>query len=214
MGLPKFPNPPGPEALASVKPEWQICDAGTLLFRIYFRGGPYPGRWNAFRRYGPTSARFDHHEPPSRLQERGILYAATQIAACLAEVFQSGRTIDAHQGDPWLVGFHLARPVRLLDLTGLWPTRAGASMAISSGPRPRARLWSRAIYAAYPEAEGLWYGSSMHANTPVLALYERAESALPAAPVLHRALHDETLQVVLENAARQLGYWLVLRPPP
>ena len=42
-----------------------------------------------------------------------------------------------------------------------------------------------------------------------VALYERAQRALPAAPVFHRALTDPVLQVVLENAALDLGYALV-----
>ena len=40
-------------------------------------------------------------------------------------------------------------------------------------PRPRARRWSQAIYAVYADAAGLWYASSMHANAPAVALYER-----------------------------------------
>ncbi len=127
-------------------------------------------------------------------------------------MFQARRAIVTNMGEPWLVGFRLAEPVKLLDLTGSWPTRAGASMAINSGPRPRARRWSRAIYAAYVEAAGLWYASSMHANAPAVALYERAEAALPPTPVFHRALTDPALQVVLENAALDLGYALVAGP--
>ncbi len=53
-------------------------------------------------------------------------------------------------------------------------------MALVSGPRPRARAWARAIYVAYPEAEGVWYGSSMHANTPCIALFERAQDVVVA----------------------------------
>ena len=70
--------------------------------------------------------------------------------------------------------------LRLLDLTGPWPTRAGASMLLASGPRGRARDWSRQVYAAYPQIQGLWYPSSMHAHARSAALYERARAALPA----------------------------------
>jgi hypothetical protein len=150
----------------------------TTLFRVYRRGGPHPTNWNTFRFYGPLSGRFDPQELPPRLQERGVLYAATLPDAALAEFFQTRRTINTRHHQPWLVGFTLLRELRLLDLTGLWPTRDGASMAISSGPRPRARAWARAIYDAYPEIEGVWYGSSMHASTPCVALFERAGDAL------------------------------------
>jgi len=82
-----------------------------------------------------------------------------------------------------------SRDVGLLDLTGPWPTRAGASQALSSGPRSRAREWSRRIYEDYPMIEGLYYPSSMHgARYAAVALYERAESSLPPRPSFHRAL--------------------------
>jgi hypothetical protein len=188
--------------------------AGTLLVRIYSRGGAHPVDWNAFRFYGPLDARFDHHGPPPSLQARGILYAATLAVTCLAERSQAARTIDPYTGEPWLAAFRLRRAVRLLDLTGAWPTRAGTSMAINSGQRPRARRWSQAIYAAYPQAEGIWYGSSMYGNAPAVALYERAQSALPHTPEANRAPADAVLQISLENAALELNYALISRPLP
>lgn len=206
----KLPEPPGTEALRRTGPEIKALPAGTELWRVYFREGRYPGAWNGFRSFGPVrNARFDHHEEPPGVRERKILYAATgprAVTTCLAEVFQDTRIIDpAHRG-PWLVGFALARDVSLLDLTGVWPTRAGASMQINSGPRPRARRWSRAIYVAYPEVAGLYYASSMHSNEPVVALYERAEPALPPSPVFHAPLAHPALLEVLRNAAADLGY--------
>jgi hypothetical protein len=212
--VPKFPEPPHPADLARIERHWRELPAGTLLVRIYDRGGPHPTDWNDFRYYGPLNVRFDHHEPPPSLQDRGIMYAATLAVTCFAEKFQAARTIDPFTGDPWLVAFRLRRAVRLLDLAGVWPTRAGASIAINSGPRPRARRWSRAIYAAYPDVEGVWYTSSMHANAPAVALYERAASALPSSPEVHRALADPTLQVSLENAAHELNYALIPRRAP
>lgn len=208
----KLPEPPGPDDLRTIGPEWWDLPTGTLLVRVYNRGGAHPADWDAFRHFGPLELRFDHHDPPPSRQGRGILYGATLAVTCLVEKFQAARTIDPFSGEPWLVAFRVQRPLRLLDLTGAWPTRAGASMAINSGPRPRARRWSRAIYAAYPEAEGLWYASSMHANAPAVALYERARPALPAAPEAHRALADALLQGSLENGALALNYALLARP--
>ena len=185
--------------------------AGTIVFRVYFRGGNFPVIWNQLHYFGPTMARFDHHELPPAMQPRGILYAADHPRTSLAEVFQARRTINARRDEPWLVGFCLATDVRLLDLTGLWTTRAGASMAMSSGPRAMARRWSSTIYEAYSDADGLWYGSSMHANAPCVALYERAILALPSpAVVFHRAPTDDTLRAFLENSAEVLGYRLIL----
>ena len=201
----KLPEPP--ERLLTT-PRTTILGAGTTLCRIYFRGGSHAGTWSQFRFFGPTQARFDHHDPPPRVQAKGILYAADSPITCLAEVFQSTRVVDRVARDPWLVIFNLARTLVLLDLTGTWPTAAGASMAINSGPRPRARRWSQAIHAAYPAVEGLLYCSSMHANKPAVALFECAQNAIPSAPAFHRALADPGLLLRLDAAATLLGYQL------
>jgi hypothetical protein len=192
--------------LASIGADTTILAAGTPVFRVYFAAGPYPGAWNSFRHYGPLRGRFDHHLPPPRFQERGILYLARHPRTCLAEAFQATRRIDVANGQPMLVGFRHARDVCLLDLTGLWPTRAGASMALNSGPRPPAQRWARAVYVAFPAIDGVLYGSSMAGNAPCLALFERAADAFPPNPELHRPLSDPTLETLLLKAAAALGY--------
>lgn len=203
----KLPAPPaGGLAIPAIT---ATLTAGTRLCRIYATGGPYPATWNGFRFFGPTHARFDHHDDPPQVQAKGVLYAARGAVTCIAEVFQATRVIDRGRNAPWLVSFEIQRDVVLLDLTGVWPTRAGASMAINSGQRPRARQWSRAIHAAYHGVDGLLYASSMHANQPAVALYERAQNALPAVPVFNRALADPALRRRLSQAATQVGYRLV-----
>lgn len=202
----KLPEPPRRLTLPAVH---RILPMGTTVWRVYFSAGPYPAMWRDLRWFGPTTARFDHHDPPARIQTRGVLYGAAEPITCLAEVFQATRTIDRNKNGPWLVAFTTVRTLRLLDLTGAWPTRAGASMAIHSGPRPRARRWSRAIYDAYPDVEGLWYASSMYANRPSLMLYERGQAAIPPTPMFHRALVDPALQARLSAAATLLGYRMV-----
>jgi RES domain len=204
--MPKFPEPPARLTLAAIT---RTLPAGTRLWRIYFTGGAHPATWDGFRFFGPTPSRFDHHDPPPQVQQRGILYAAREPTTCVAEVFQATRVVDRTSSSPWLAGFDLEREVVLLDLTGLWSTETGASMAIHTGPRPRARRWSSAIYAAYATVEGFLYASSMHANRPAVALYERARPALPAAPVFHRALSDPALLRRLSAAAGRLGYRIV-----
>lgn len=206
----KLPEPPPVARLRNIPPEIKGLAAGTELWRLYFRAGRYPGAWNRFRDFGPLrTARFDHHQAPPRVQARGILSAAAgprAIVTAIAEVFQDTRVIDPQRGAPWLAGFALARDVNLLDLTRTWPTRAGASMAINSGPRPRAQRWSRSIFAAYPEIGGLHYASSMYANRPAVALYERAQAALPSAPLFHAALTHPALFGMLRDVAVELGY--------
>jgi RES domain len=202
---------PRPAILPPLEAEdLRILPAGTVLWRVYFAGGGHPSSWGEFRDFGPVkAARFDHHVPPPRRQDRAILYAAEQGPTCFAEAFQAARVINRTRRTPWLVSFALAREVRLLDLAGAWPTRAGASQAVSSGPRSRAREWSRAVHEQYPEIEGLGYPSSMLGETRAVALYERAREALPTAPAFHVPLTHPGLQATVQRIAARLGYRLV-----
>jgi hypothetical protein len=204
-----LPDPPSKAQLQAIGPEIAILQAGTKLWRIYFRGGPHPTTWNQFRKYGPTNSRFDHHTTPKRVQRRAITYIAEDGPTCLAEFYQDTRTIDRRRNNPWLVRFETVRDVSLLDLTNLWPTKAGASMAINSGSRARARKWSRAIYSAYVNVEGLLYCSAMHGNKLTVALYDRAKSAMPVTPAFNRALIDPSMTTILSNAAVKLNYILI-----
>lgn len=211
----KLPRPPPAAQLAALGPDIVRIAAGTRWWRVYFRASAHPTTWSALRSFGPTNSRFDHHpDPPALHPGHQILYAALDGLTALAEVFQKGglgkqRTIDRTQDSPWLVGFELAADLELLDLTGNWPTRAGASQAISTGRRDLARLWSRAIHSAFPTLHGLQYRSSMHAGLPAFALYERGAPALPSHPVFHRALLDPALDGPLRNAAASLNYRLL-----
>ena len=180
--------------------------AGTQIARIYRRGGSHPKSWRQFRFDGPLpGARFDHHLAGD---QRGVLYGARDLTTCVAEVFQGSRLVDRVGADRCLAGFRLTRPVRLLDLTGDWPTRAGASQALASGPRPRAQAWARAIYEAYPSIDGIWYPSSMHRGHPAVVLFERAQQALPPSPDLDVPLSHPGLLPDLVRAAGSLGYLL------
>lgn len=210
--MPKLPPPPRVRELREHHPpEVAVLSAGTELWRLHFRSGDHPSEWNEFRRFGPVStARFDHHTRPKREQNRAILYAATLEETCIAEAFQEARLIDRWRRAPWLAGFALRSEVRLLDLTSLWPTRAGASTAISSSEsRWRTQQWSRNIYWAYRDVAGILYGSSMHGNDPAIALYERAQPALDESPFFHQPLAHPVLLALLKNAATTLRYDLV-----
>ena len=65
------------------------------------------------------------------------------------------------------------------------------------------------IYAAYPNVEGLRYASSMNANQPAFALYERGRFALPTAAALDLPLSAPGLMTPLAAAGVRLGYALV-----
>ncbi len=124
---------------------------------------------------------------------------------CLAEVFQHSRAIDRVRRDPFLVIFELVRAVRLLDLTGEFTTRMGASLAIHSGPRDRTRRWAVALHEAYG-FDGFLYLSSMHPGAKAMVLNERASDALPQSPSFNRALDDPILTDVIDACAARLGY--------
>ena len=208
----KFPEPPGVAALRNIAPQTRILEADTMLARIYFAAGPYPSRWNQFRSVGPTAARWDHHLPNARdvpvEQSRAIFYCAPEIATCAAEVFQATRRIDRTRNAPGLVVFALREGVTLLDLRGAFATTIGASTAMHSGPRSRARAWARELYEAYPDIQGLYYGSSMNGHAPAIVLNERAQQAMPGQPQLHRALNDDLLVETLQQIALHLSYGL------
>jgi len=186
-----------------------------MLARVYFTRSPHAIAWNAFRHVGPLNSRWDHHVPNAQgaacAQERGIYYAAGDAKTCLAEVFQDTRRIDRAFQAPWLVVFKTLRVLEVLDLSGDFATRMGASMAIHSGSRVRARGWARDLYQAYPTAQGILYAASMHGGAPAFALNERAlegGALFPAHPEFHRALADDAMLDPLKHAARALGYAL------
>jgi hypothetical protein len=208
--VPKLPEPPPPGELAArLAPQPQVLKQGGLLWRIYFRGGKHPLTWNEFRSAGEPTSRFDHRTwpPPTPPDGRRILYCAKDVHTPFAECFQQTREIDCERHEPWLVAFEVQRDIVLLDLTGDWPIAAGTSQAISSGPHARARRWSQRIHGDYPAIDGLCYlPSTRGAKGSAIALYERAEDALPLSPALNRALLDPTVSGVVATAASLFGY--------
>lgn len=213
--MPKLPRTPDAQRLLTLAPDIVSLPAGRRLWRVYFRGGDNPTAWSDFRYVGPLDGRFDHHLPTkagqAQAQSRGVLYAAESGITCLAEVFQRTRVMDRSHREPWLVAFDLKASLQLLNLTGSFPTRAGASMALMTGPRTVARQWAQAFYDAYPSLHGLYYPSSMQGNAPSIALNERAATVgvIPRQPVFHRALADNAILTLVRNAARELGYAVV-----
>lgn len=210
----KFPHSPGVDALKRLLPATRSLPAGTRLARVYYTDSAHPLAWNSFRHAGPVNARWDHHlagpDGAPVIQERGIYYAAFDVKTCLAEVFQDTRRIDRAYQAPWLVVFDTVAPLRILDLSGDFATRMGASMAIHSGSRVRARAWARDLYEAFDTLQGVCYASSMNAGVRALAINERAPARglFPSRPVFHRALGDDAMLDALKHAAQALGYAL------
>ena len=191
---------------------------GTALYRVYHAGGRHATAWNRMRDFGPTTSRFDPHLPPPHAQDRSVIYFAGSIPTAVAEVFGSTRLTELGRDNPWLVGVRLAGPVRLLDLAGDWPTRAGTSQAISSGRRDIAREWARAVYEEYA-VDGLWYPSSMSGTTRrpgdpsrhghAVALFDRARPAIPRRPSLHIPLDHPAVLASMAKLAERYGYGLI-----
>jgi hypothetical protein len=196
--------------LSDLAPEIVHIPQGTLFWRVYRAGGPHPIAWSAFRTFGPVATgRFDHHEPPPHDQaDRGIYYAANDAATAIVEAFQDTRVIDRGTHEPWLVAFTIEADLSALDLTGAWPTRAGASQAIATGRRDVARGWSRAIWVAYTTVGALRYRSSMAGMAFNTAIYERAERLLPRQPALNLPLAHPGLAPDLSRIANRHGYGL------
>lgn len=202
--LPRRPQRPLPEPLPE---EIRELPRGQPLFRIYRAGGRHATTWRPFRTFGPVRiGRFDHHPFPRGESDRGTLYCARDVKTSVAEAFGDERMIDRARDEPYIVLFRLTRRVRTLNLASDWPTRAGGSQALSSGPRPTAQAWSRAIWEDLEEVEGLLYSSSMRAGGTNVALYERAVSAVPTFPDRVLPLSLPAFESDLIRFASQLGY--------
>ena len=207
----KLGKPPAVDVLRLLEPPRAVVHAGSeRLARIYYASGEHPVAWREFRAWGPAhNARFDHHltddSGKPRAQERKTLYCAKKGITCVAEVFQATRVVNRVDNDPYLCVFSPRRDLSLLDLTGRFATRMGASLAIHSGPRHRAREWARALYEAF-DHDGLLYLSAMDPGAPAIALNERAVDAIPDAPLSNRPLSDPMLTDVIDAHTRRLGY--------
>jgi hypothetical protein len=191
---------------------------GTTLYRVHRTRGTHPAGWDTFRDFGPTAARFDPHLPPPGVQDRHVLYAAGSIPTAIAEAFGATRVVELSRDGPYLAGFELVRRLRLLDLASDWPTRAGASQAISSGREDIARAWAQAIFEEY-DLDGLWYPSPMSGTARrrgdpahhgyAVALFSPARGSLPAHPLLNVPLDHPALAPAIARAAERFGYALV-----
>ncbi|MDQ6783369.1 MAG: RES family NAD+ phosphorylase [Actinomycetota bacterium] len=179
------------------------------LWRVHPTLGDHVVAWDELRYWGPAETmRFDPHLPPPRVQDRGVLYAGLAIPDVLAEVYQQTRVVDRASNGTYLTGWQPARPLRLLDLAGTWPIRAGASYAINSGRKDHCRLWARTIHTARPDLDGLWHHSSMTGGTLVTLLTHAADS-FPTRPAFDMPLNHRGLHLPLLDACKTIGYRLV-----
>lgn len=205
--LPKAPRTP-PQSLTR-EPHDVVTTAATL-WRIHRTKGEHVLAWNTLRTYGPLpSMRWDPH-PSTKpaVHAEGVLYAAFDIATSLAEVYQITRLIDTRAGAPALTGWQPQRPLRLLDLSGTWLLRNGASTALLAAPRSTCRRWARAIYTSWPDIDGL-YAPSTLTGRPNTVLWNAAADSLPAMPAFSRPLTHPLVWSIAQAAAAEIGYHLL-----
>lgn len=205
----KLPLPPNPGELEFQPEHLHVVTVETVLWRVHRTSGEHIVPWNQLRHWGPAATmRFDPHDPPPRVQDRGVSYAALSVPTALAEVFQRTRVINTRRGSPYLTAWSPARGLTLLDLTGTWPIQAGASYPINSGRRDHCRAWARAIHTAQPDFDGLWLHSSMTGDDAV-TLFTHAADSFPNRPRLSLPLDHPGLRGHLLTAASQIAYRVV-----
>ena len=203
--LPRRPIRPVPDPVGAERVELRT---DRPLFRVYRAAGRHATTWGRFRSFGPARVgRFDHHPlPRAEHRDRRILYAAFDVKTAIAEAFGDERLIDRRRDEPYLARFRLVDRVLALDLSTDWPTRAGASQALSSGPRPTSQAWSRASWEDLDGIAALLYASSMRGGGTNVAFYERAEPAFPRTPDRTLPLSLPALERDLIRFATELGY--------
>lgn len=204
---PKVPRTP-PERLTK-EPGDGVNYTG-ILWRVHRTTGEHVRPWNALRTYSPLrSMRWDPHPSPQPAEHSdGVLYAASDVASTLAEVYQSTRVIDTRAGAPRLTAWEPTRPLQLLDLSGTWLLRNAASAALLAAPRSTCRRWARAIYASWPELDGLQVPSTMTGRINVV-LWTAAADAMPTAPSFSRPLTQPLVWSLAHAAAAEIGYQIL-----
>lgn len=194
--------------------DWEDDDFVTrevVLWRIHRTSGPYPAAWDDFRSFGPLpSMRWDPHpEPLTEHDQYGVLYTAYDLKTAAAEVFQQGRRIDTLTASPYATSWSPARPLRLLDLTGLWPLRQGASHALLSAPKPSCRNWARAIrdesFTAGIDLDGLEVRSPLTGER-MAVLFATSFDTIPAAPAYASPLDGPMIFTALHKIATEISY--------
>jgi hypothetical protein len=180
------------------------------LWRIHTTGGTHPSAWDELREYGPIEDfRWEPQpEPPGSHPGVGVSYTAPDPVTCFAEVFQADRAIHL-VSQRTLSGWELTRPLALLDLTGDWALRHGASASLPHTTRNTCRGWARAIVAQLGNhLDGLWTPSTL-TGRPMVVLYQRAASAFPTAPAFTRPLLHPDVLLLADRASLRLGWPLI-----
>lgn len=198
-------NPMRPPGALDAEPSDFIVYGGAL-WRIHRTRGDHRQTWNQMRAYGPlASMRWDAHPPPPGDDlDAAVSYAGTDVVTAFAEKFQDRRAVTVSDAQA-LAGWEPTRTPRLLDLTGTWLLRNGASASLSSTRKDACRGWARAIRDAWPDLDGLYVSSTM-TGRPMVVLYAPSADTYPNAPRLARPLNHPGLSGVVIEVADALGW--------
>ncbi|WP_300681587.1 RES family NAD+ phosphorylase [Nocardioides sp.] len=210
MSAPYPKRPSRPPVVLTRRAE-DVIEVRPVLWRVHPTVGQHVLGWSTLRQWGPAvSARFDPHPMPTGQHPGlGVTYAATDLATSVAEVFQYDRVIDTVTGRPKATSWQPIRPLRLLDLTGEWALRNGASHSFASGPRATCRAWARAIAATWPDLDGVSSLSTL-TGRPVVALWAPAADSFPASPDFSEHLDADSMVTVMFEIARRYPSYRVI----
>lgn len=202
-------NPRLPSAPLTLRPD-DIRLWRDAAFRIHSTMGEHPMQWNQLRDFGPLGGMRWDPQPFPRQEHpgAGVAYVGTDVTTAFAEVFQSRRAI--HLSDTQtLSGWIPTRELRLLDLTGLWPVRNGASASLHAAPRSTCRGWAREIHRQLGEQIDGLYAPSTMTLTPMVVLYGASMDAFPVAPEFSRPLSHTAVQMLALRASSMLGWPII-----
>jgi hypothetical protein len=204
--------PPAPDLpdLAGRGRHGDVVVAHGPLWRIYASAGEHAASGPEFRTWGPSlGGRFDPHPlPAGDTSGESVLYAATDLLTAVAEAFQETRRLERVARTPRVAAWEPTRGLRLLDLTGTWPMRAGAGGLINTGRRVITQQWARAIRERWPDLDGVLHRSSITQTPTCVTLWAPAADTIPATPELDRALSDAVLLPWLVGVCSVTGYEL------
>ncbi|WP_382310318.1 RES family NAD+ phosphorylase [Herbiconiux sp. UC225_62] len=199
---------PSPPVALAVDPGVDFVSHTGVLWRINRISGEHALPWDELRYYGPVRGmRFDPHPRPPGIHDRGIMYAAGDFATAFAEVFQASRVIT-RSPDAELIGWQPVRALSLLDLTGTFLSRNGASVALTTGPKRYTQDWAHLIDSTLGDAiDGIRYISAMTGRTAV-GLFEgsKHDPSFPLRAGFQQVLSSPSLGRIIARAATDLGF--------